>query len=152
MPNTDVIEKWVTALESGEYAQTEGRLHRAVPHKGPYMDEKPAGFCCLGVLCDLAVKAGVIPEPTLLQDHNGDETYAYGTHVDEASSFPPPAVVEWAGLNSNNPVLDWMYTDAAGRVTVDQVEASQLNDSNGLDFTDIAAAVQRTFLPKADRK
>ena len=33
--------KWVKALRSGEYCQTEGSL----------IDEK--GYCCLGVLCDV---------------------------------------------------------------------------------------------------
>ena len=36
---TELQEKWLTALESGEYAQCKGSLHRG------------AGYCCLGVLC-----------------------------------------------------------------------------------------------------
>jgi hypothetical protein len=39
-------EAWVQALESDEYQQTKGCLKDSI------------GFCCLGVLCDLAVKAG----------------------------------------------------------------------------------------------
>ena len=47
-------EKWVAALESGEYKQGVGALRNS--------DDE---FCCFGVACDLAVKAGVIPPPTL---------------------------------------------------------------------------------------
>lgn len=42
--------KWVAALRSGKYKQTQLALYRPVP--GRY----PAGYCCLGVLnevCDL---------------------------------------------------------------------------------------------------
>ena len=39
---TEAQERWVVALESGEYDQTRGRLR----------DED--GFCCIGVACDLS--------------------------------------------------------------------------------------------------
>lgn len=49
-----VKKKWVKALRSGEYEQTQGQLHKNEDNylapKG-YLD--PKGFCCLGVLCDL---------------------------------------------------------------------------------------------------
>jgi len=38
-----LLKDWVKALRSGEYKQTRDYLH----------DEK--GFCCLGVLCDIAL-------------------------------------------------------------------------------------------------
>ena len=40
-PLTELQEKWVTALESGKYNQTNNRLR--------FNDE----YCCLGVACDL---------------------------------------------------------------------------------------------------
>lgn len=39
---------WVKALRSGKYAQGQGQL------------KTTDGYCCLGVLCDLAVKHGII--------------------------------------------------------------------------------------------
>lgn len=45
----EVYELWLKALRSGEYQQTTGRLRKSGPD---------AGFCCLGVLCDLARKDG----------------------------------------------------------------------------------------------
>jgi hypothetical protein len=40
--NRELRDKWVAALRSGEYKQARGWLS----HKG--------GYCCLGVLCDVA--------------------------------------------------------------------------------------------------
>lgn len=38
----ELKEKWIAALRSGDYCQTKGKL----------IDEQ--GYCCLGVLCDVA--------------------------------------------------------------------------------------------------
>jgi hypothetical protein len=42
--NSQIKEKWIAALRSNEYKQTQGYLHTN------------EGFCCLGVLCDLYAK------------------------------------------------------------------------------------------------
>jgi hypothetical protein len=42
----EVIKLWIKALRSGKYKQTIGSLRNS------------KGFCCLGVLCDLASKDG----------------------------------------------------------------------------------------------
>ena len=53
-------KKWVKALRSGKYKQTIGHL----------ADE--TGFCCLGVACELAKQAGIIPDlPTRVQNWLG---------------------------------------------------------------------------------
>lgn len=39
--DTDLVVRWIEALESGRYTQTTGVLH----------DDN--GYCCLGVLCDI---------------------------------------------------------------------------------------------------
>lgn len=50
--NPEIKEKWLAALRSGEYKQTRGALFR--PRR---LDDVkpifPAGYCCLGVLCDV---------------------------------------------------------------------------------------------------
>lgn len=40
--NKELVDRWLEALESGEYKQGRGSLH-----------PKGDTFCCLGVLCDL---------------------------------------------------------------------------------------------------
>lgn len=71
----DVKEKWLTALRSGEYTQTKGRLHRTEASR-----LSSAGYCCLGVLCEVAVAEGVID-----------------SYVADAA-YLPAAVRTWAGL------------------------------------------------------
>src|SRR5271170_1949774 len=46
---TELQREWVTALRSGEYAQGYGKLAPAA-----------GGYCCLGVLCEILVKKGVL--------------------------------------------------------------------------------------------
>lgn len=99
--NKDIKAQWVAALRSGEYEQGNSVLRTP--------DDK---FCCLGVLCDLAAKAGVIDEPTFAKDY--DDGYRYGTHVDAVSeveypgdtSYLPETVRKWADVDMN-PRVDY---------------------------------------------
>ena len=73
--NKEVADKWIAALRSGEYQQTEGKLCGA------------GGFCCLGVLCDLYEK----------EQCDTDDGWRDGrTH-------PPVKVVKWSGMQSDSP-------------------------------------------------
>lgn len=83
-----VIETWLAALESGDYKQTTKVLHR----KG--VGKKPDSFCCLGVLCDLAVKAKVIPVPVVTEQETQGMVYAYNGF----GEILPDSVKDWAGL------------------------------------------------------
>jgi hypothetical protein len=121
----EVKEEWVSALRSGDYKKGTGFLRI----KGPKQDK----YCCLGILCDLAVKAGVI-DPPRLEDRNPDDVddyYVYG----EDFIFVPKVVVEWAGLGDRNPT----YVTTNGNkhfLTSD-------NDDNGFSFSKIADRIER---------
>lgn len=75
----EIAEKWINALESGEYKQTKGKL------------QDQNGYCCLGVLCDLAIQEGVIPSPISEQDF-----YAYGEN--KSIHYLPLEVKKWAEM------------------------------------------------------
>jgi|SRR5882672_319468 len=81
----EVRTAWAFALESGEYPQ--GKL---------YLNNNDQ-FCCLGVLCELAVKAGMTERGTEIlvryEDKNG-----YG---DASTQYAPTGVRMWAGLSSS---------------------------------------------------
>ena len=98
MMNADVKKLWVNALKSGKYEQGQGRL-TAVFDTGNM-------FCCLGVLCDIAVKKGVVSKPAVVDDNTSNyKVLSYEEEVD----FLPPTVAEWAGLDVK-PLLvtrDW---------------------------------------------
>lgn len=57
-----VKKKWVKALRSGKYKQTQSRL------------QSPDGsFCCLGVLCDLEYDGHWLMKVKKIQNYWGDE-------------------------------------------------------------------------------
>ena len=74
-------QKWVRALRSGKYKQ--GRECLCVDGK----------FCCLGVVCELAIKAGVRVKKS--------ETQEDGVRYDEQACVLPTKVMEWVGLKDD---------------------------------------------------
>jgi hypothetical protein len=108
--------RWTTALRSGEYKQGEGTL----AHGGRY--------CCLGVLCELAVEAGVIPKPTQVAPGT---PYYYGVGDEEKRGELPESVAVWAGLliAPDKPQGDPLIGDQT---------AAAWNDEEGADFNKIA--------------
>jgi hypothetical protein len=141
MANAVVIEEWVKALESGEYGQTMGVLRRV---------DGDAGFCCLGVLCDLAVKHDIIPEPVPDTDPDSDYEYPflrYGASGDQSTGALPSAVIEWAGLPDSDPQV----TAAVDSYGPDRFELSRLNDTFGWGFNQIAEAIRAEYLTKDEQ-
>lgn len=98
--NQEVKTKWLAALRSGEYEQGREQLH--------YQSKSRESFCCLGVLCDLAFKEGVVTRHQYddevrygdVPDPYGDVPDPYGVREGEAN-YLPPEVQEWAGLRRN---------------------------------------------------
>lgn len=111
------IRKWVNALRSGEYKQTTGVL------------QNENGYCCLGVLCDVAVKSGLDVDVYTTTDDNGEPCTGYG----DSWSQLPQEVVNWAGLENPNPMLIEDY-------------AISLNDNRGYTFDQIADLIEKKYL------
>jgi hypothetical protein len=74
----EIADRWVEALRSGNYPQGRWELHTD--------DDR---YCCLGVLCELAVRDMVISPPVKMSFRHW---YAGETKV------PPPVVWQWAGM------------------------------------------------------
>lgn len=122
----DVKRQWLDALRSGEYPQGNGRLCNVIP-KHDANDVKVVevrAFCCLGVLCDIAVKAGVLTESRRSAMH----TREYVEYAGE-TSYLPSVVRDWAGLTSNDPVIDGYGL-------------SFWNDNRKFSFDEIAALIE----------
>jgi len=107
-----VAKKWVKALRSKKYKQGKSHLN------------KDGRYCCLGVACDLAVKAGVIEEGVI---GSGGSIY-----YDGGDGVLPDSVAEWLGLSS-----------ACGGFTVKgkDTDLTILNDG-GRRFTTIAKIIE----------
>ena len=85
--NPQIKQKWVDALRSGDYKQTQNRLHNEY------------GFCCLGVLCDLYGKENNVEwEPSIY--YNNDYEFQHMVTV------LPLSVMEWAGVEEVNPYVN----------------------------------------------
>lgn len=91
----EVLDEVVKRLRSGEYAQGQSALRRMTKDGGP---DK---FCCLGVMCEVAVDEGVIAR---LDTSVPGTSYGYKVAgQDEVyTAYLPPAVIEWAGMVSDH--------------------------------------------------
>jgi hypothetical protein len=122
--NPEVKELWVKALESGEYKQGRAVLARVQP-------DGSETYCCLGVLTQEAVKAGIT-------QRCGTDEYdvvLYGDALAPNTALPGTEVVEWAGLRDSDPNPYVFYNGSSYAL-------SALNDSLGLNFKQIAALIR----------
>jgi hypothetical protein len=114
----DTIRKrWTAALRSNEYQQGKGFLVSRPNH------DRGLRYCCLGVLCNLAIEDGV-KNLRLVDDGDGVHFEEYvGVYADgsvwDNDDVPAPdhdwmlpgeedlpeCVMEWAGLDHSNPDL-----------------------------------------------
>lgn len=120
MMNPEIKAKWLERLRSGEIEQGTGFL--------AYHGTR----CCLGVLCDLAVEAGIATV------ESEDKVGRYLTETDHygCTRELPDEVSHWAGLLRNNPLINT-------RVLGDEdyaEEVSSLAEANdgGYTFNQIA--------------
>ena len=116
--NAAVKEKWLAALESGDYPQGKFALKEA--------QNGVVSYCCLGVLCEVAVAEGVISEAAPRED---SPTYIFNG----STAYLPTKVMEWAGLTSH-----------AGDLEEENVCLTRLND-NGVPFAEIAEVIREKF-------
>lgn len=116
---------WVEALRSGEYAQTKNVLTR-VNAMG-----EVEGHCCLGVLCEVAIKDGV----ELKVNDNDDGIRWYNS----STGTLPAEVMEWAGILSDD--MDANSNPLFGPYG-DRKPASEWNDDVNLPFTAIADLIE----------
>ncbi len=115
--NQEIKEKWLEALRSGDYEQ------------GKYCLSSEGKYCCLGVLCDIAIKEGVtIKTETKPQD--ADEDPRKYKLFDGQKSYLPGSVMNWAGLESQDP-------------TIEDNDLSEHNDDYEKDFKKIADLIEK---------
>jgi hypothetical protein len=117
--NPQIKQLWVDALRSGEYPQTIGTLR------------SPDGFCCLGVLCQLAADAGIVT----VQELGNGRNHIY---IDPAGGLPAEAVL-------NNAACAWAGLEGAHRwdpeIASRRTNLASINDG-GATFTEIADLIE----------
>lgn len=114
--NSQIKQKWIDALKSGEYQQTSGHLRTE------------QGYCCLGVLCNIYAEAKNNDEVQLNLWNKYDDHY----EILGEGLILPGEVRKWAGLSDN----DVFYYDEG-----ESVYLASLNDS-GMSFNQIAQVIE----------
>jgi len=111
-----IAKKWCEELRSRKYKQGKRRLRQG---------EK---FCCLGVLCDLAVKAG------LGEWKGGEYRHTAGEHDGVSCAVGLVAGVRhWSGVQT--------YDGAAGNGAAGYASLARMND-RGVGFPEIADFIE----------
>lgn len=119
--NKEIKTLWTAALLSGKYRQGTGFLK--INGRNGAEDR----FCCLGVLCELAVEAGVTER--LSEDY---ET-VYGKVGDSNTAILPLHIQEWAGI-----------VGRGGSYASGERSLASDNDS-GMTFPEIVDAINENF-------
>lgn len=126
----DIKAAWVEALRSGKYQQGKNYLN------------SEGRYCCLGVLCELAVEAGVT-------GRNAPEgpyrVVSYGARADDTGCGPD--VVRWA-YEGHPGMGAWMVPFEEGDPgnpfpDRDEVHLIALNDDGEKTFGEIADVIER---------
>jgi len=92
--------------------------------------ENPFRYCCLGVLCELAVKAGAIAPATF-------DSASSQARYENNPSYLPDQVMQWAGLDDSNPL-------------VGERSLSYANDKDKVSFDGIADLIEQHLIPKEE--
>jgi hypothetical protein len=132
--NPQIKEDWIKALRSGEYVQGKNALHQVT--------DGDHEFCCLGVLCDLAIKAGVAINKSTEHDSNDNCTYWYDSSMD----LLPKSVMEWSGMDTKNGEFQ-IEDDEEGKYGLPRYFESTLADENdnGKSFDELAELIEELF-------
>lgn len=129
--NQEIGTEWVARLRGGEYPQSTCYLG------------SDSGYCCLGVLSEMAVEAGVIQKRRKITPAGRDAgRFEYGDDENGwTDQFLPRAVVTWAGVDTPSPHVlraDTGHLD-------EQVSLAGLNDL-GESFDGIAGIIEEHYL------
>jgi hypothetical protein len=131
--NTEIKQKWIDALRSGDYQQGTGRLR------------SNDGFCCLGVLCDLYAQEHFNQGWVFKEENEENPLPQDYWYFDGESELLPSSVRQWAGLYSSSPVIKVEVEDEPEDEDWDKMIAiAELND-NGSTFNQIADLIEAQF-------
>ena len=140
--NPDVKKKWLAALLTENYSQGSGALCSINRDTG----EKQ--FCCLGVLCDIAVRENILKEPVPDIYNSTSQVNAFMWYGNvggrESKMYLPNEVRIWAGLEQSDPVVP-VDINLVGQYDRDEdsqdwTTLAQLND-NGVSFDKLSRII-----------
>lgn len=115
---------WHKALKSDKYKQGRDVLRNS--------DDK---FCCLGVLCDVAINNGVKVEWLINPGQNAKiKSLKYATCPQIDSTAPIDEVYEWLGIKPSSHTIIH---------NLSMINFMGMNDKDGFDFDQIADELEK---------
>lgn len=131
--DTQIKGTWRGDLLSGDYLQGTEALCRVMPHGG-------SEYCCLGVLCEQAVRAGIV-ERVNGDDHGQPGLIGYrAVGTDDAPEFLtlPDVVFQWARLPDADPTVTLYDPDSIeDEEENEEVTLAEVNDDHRWTFGEI---------------
>lgn len=164
----EIARKWVDALRSGKYQQGKHRL-------GTVKENGDIEYCCLGVLCEVAVAEGVIAPPSVITSSYFEPRGRVSYNQSEAT--PPEVVCAWAFedwqtvdypdidspeykefVDPNSESTLWTVRDVEGKFNSfparsgdeNSVHLPEVNDAANANFEEIAVMIEATHLEPAN--
>jgi hypothetical protein len=141
----EVADRWVAELRSGKYKQTTGYLNVVRSEN----EEVPVGFCCLGVLCEIAVSDGIVDSAGEEQMDSRDGVYTFAYYGDMNSALLPYKVLHEYDMESSTVPLSAEKVGEfvelnhyAHLAHLDQMSLVDLNDA-GVPFSAIANIIEK---------
>lgn len=122
----EVLDEVIKRLRSGDYRQGRNTLRQR--------SEDGDRYCCLGVICEIAVEEGVINRT----DMGG--WYSYGPEGVYDAMYLPEKVVDWAWIVSDVE-KEWSgdyYYEQRGQYGENGLDALAVMNDDGVPFSDIA--------------
>ncbi len=126
-----IAKKWAEALRSGEYEQRSGTLKAVLETPGA---KGRVEYCCLGVLCEMALKEGVGMEEK--KRSIPDSTCSLFLFDGESAVVPPP-VQKWAGLKTDMGSMSLRTSESGPGYS----SLMEYNDE-GCSFSEIADVIE----------
>lgn len=138
--NQEVKTQWLEALRTKQITRKNGEVFKFNQGTGKLRRRDLGGvdkLCCLGVLTELGVEAGVLPPPEFSRY---DECHYVNLDGFVETDVLPDQVVAWAGLDNPNPNIN-------PRLAPDEWEAECLASLNDHDetFDVIADVIEAEF-------
>lgn len=136
----EVKEEWVRRLRSGEYDQGTTYLKKTFKSTGV------TKYCCLGVLCEMAVERGATTE---FFDPTQSSATLFGGSEGGSRTWTPNHVVTWAfgaPQPTSNEAFQWKveYTWSTVGEYPDETSLGALNDHN-VPFDVIADLIEQQY-------
>lgn len=136
----EIAMRWIAALRSGEYRQTNDKLCRI------YNEGTQCSHCAMGVLADLYQRETGELNTWPNKDGYGNVSFKDETNGTWSSIFIPTEVKQWAGIRNGLGAFkesQWIDTEDRGSLCCTSVVA--LNDDARLPFTDIADIIEQNW-------